>query len=71
MLKFFLIGWACVYSGNDTNCVRMGSEVVHTSLESCQQYYKLILEDASKTEGVEMNLKCVSSGLVEDYLLTP
>ena len=49
----------------------MGSEVVHNSLESCQQYYQLILEDASKSEGVEMNLKCVSSGLIEDYLLTP
>ena len=71
MLKFFLIGWAWVYADNETNCVRMGSEVVHNSLESCQQYYELILEDASKSEGVEMNLKCVSSGLVEDYLLTP
>ena len=71
MLKFFLIGWACVYSGTQTNCVRMGSEVIHNSLESCQQYYEIILEDVSKVESVEMDLTCVSSGLVEDYLLTP
>jgi len=69
MLKFFLIGWACVYSSTETSCVRMGSEVIHNSLESCQQHYNLILGELSKIEDVEMKLTCVSSGVLEDYLL--
>jgi hypothetical protein len=69
MLKFFLIGWACVYSSTEKSCVRMGSEVVHNSLESCQQYYNLVLKDLSKIEDVEMKLTCVGSGVLEDYLL--
>jgi small nuclear ribonucleoprotein (snRNP)-like protein len=47
----------------------MGSEVIHNSLESCQQYYNLVLEDLSKVEDVEMKLTCVNSGILEDYLL--
>jgi hypothetical protein len=69
MLKFFLVGWACVSSGVGEQCVRMGSEVIHTSLESCQQHYELILKEISKNEGVTVSLNCVSSGVIEDYLL--
>jgi hypothetical protein len=47
----------------------MGSEVIHLSLESCQQHYNLVLEELSKVEDVEMKLTCVSSGVLEDYLL--
>jgi hypothetical protein len=47
----------------------MASEVIHNSLESCQQHYNLILGELSKIEDVEMKLTCVSSGVLEDYLL--
>tara|TARA_R110002020_G_scaffold9522_5_gene37360 strand:- start:10576 stop:10791 length:216 start_codon:yes stop_codon:yes gene_type:complete len=69
MLKFFLIGWACVYSGTQEQCIRMGSEVVHDSIESCQQHYNLILEEVAKVDSVEIKLSCVSSGIIEDYIL--
>ena len=69
MLKFFLIGWACVYSGTQEQCVRMGSEVIHDSIESCEQHYEVILEKISKVKDVEIKLTCVSSGVIEDYLL--
>tara|TARA_B100001057_G_C22244009_1_gene716900 strand:+ start:331 stop:546 length:216 start_codon:yes stop_codon:yes gene_type:complete len=69
MLKFFLIGWACVYSGTQEQCVRMGSEVIHDSIESCEQHYEVILEEISKVKDVEIKLTCVSSGVIEDYLL--
>jgi hypothetical protein len=69
MLKFFLIGWACVYSSTETSCVRMGSEVIHNSLESCQQHYNLVLKELSKVEDVEIKLTCVNSVILEDYLL--
>ena len=69
MFKFFLIGWACVSSGVEKQCVRMGSEVIHTSIESCQQHYELILKEILKVEDVTVNLNCVSSGVIEDYLL--
>ena len=69
MLKFFLIGWACVYSGTQEQCVRMGSEVIHENIESCEQHYEVILEEISKVKDVEIKLTCVSSGVIEDYIL--
>jgi|TARA_X000001316_G_scaffold2992_1_gene527 transposase-like protein len=69
MLKFFLIGWACVYSGTQEQCVRMGSEVIHETIESCEQHYEVILEEISKVKDVEIKLTCVSSGVIEDYIL--
>jgi transposase-like protein len=69
MLKFFLIGWACVYSGTQEQCVRMGSEVIHETIESCEQHYEVILEEISKVKDVELKLTCVSSGVIEDYIL--
>tara|TARA_R110002012_G_scaffold103196_4_gene243049 strand:+ start:1448 stop:1597 length:150 start_codon:yes stop_codon:yes gene_type:complete len=47
----------------------MGSEVVHDSIESCQQHYNLILEEVAKVDSVEIKLSCVSSGIIEDYIL--
>ena len=69
MLKFFLIGWACVYSGTQEQCVSMGSEVIHETIESCEQHYEVILEEISKVKDVEIKLTCVSSGVIEDYIL--
>jgi|TARA_R100001460_G_scaffold52499_2_gene91352 hypothetical protein len=69
MLKFFLIGWACVSSSGQEQCIRVGSEVIHDTFESCQQHYGLILSEISKVEDVNMQLNCVSSGVIEDLML--
>jgi len=45
MLKFFLIGWACIGAGIDQKCVRLGSEVIFSSYEECNQYYQLIANE--------------------------
>ena len=69
MLKFFLVGWACVGLGYDQKCVRLGSEVIFESYEECAQYYDVILEDLyGRDETLEMKFSCVSSGVLEDLL---
>jgi len=69
VLKFFLVGWACVGLELDQKCVRLGSEVVFTSYEECSQYYDVISKDLySRDETIVLNFTCVSSGLLEDLL---
>ena len=69
MLKFFLVGWACIGVGYDQNCVRLGSEVIFESYEECAQYYDVILEDLyGRDETLKMKFHCVSSGILEDLL---
>jgi hypothetical protein len=69
MLKFFLVGWACVGVGYDQKCVRLGSEVVFENFEECSQYYDVISKDLySRDETIELKFHCVSSGVLEDLL---
>tara|TARA_R100001460_G_scaffold18555_4_gene39386 strand:- start:10 stop:219 length:210 start_codon:yes stop_codon:yes gene_type:complete len=69
MLKFFLLGWACVGIGIDQKCVRLGSEVNFTTYEECAQYFDVIQKELnSRDETVTMNFTCVSAGLLEDLL---
>jgi len=69
MLKFFLVGWACVGLNYEQNCVRLGSEVIFESYEECAQYYDVILEDLyGRDETLKMKFHCVSSGVLEDLL---
>lgn len=69
MLKFFLLGWACVGIGIDQKCVRLGSEVSFTTYEECAQYFDVIQNELnSRDETVNMNFTCVSAGLLEDLL---
>lgn len=69
MLKFFLIGWACIGLGYDQKCVRLGSEVVFEDFEECAQYYDVISKDLySRDETIELKFHCVSSGVLEDLL---
>tara|TARA_R100001086_G_scaffold5511_1_gene3479 strand:- start:369 stop:578 length:210 start_codon:yes stop_codon:yes gene_type:complete len=69
MLKFFLVGWACIGIGYDQKCVRLGSEVIFESYEECAQYYDLISADLySRDKTIEMKFHCVSSGVLEDLL---
>lgn len=68
MLKFFLVGWVCLGTPNvDYKCVRMASEVVHDTYESCNEYYQLVATDLADT-GAELNFTCVQAGLIEDVL---
>ena len=68
MLKFFLVGWVCLGTPNvDYQCVRMGSEVVHDSYESCNQYFQEVKKDLADT-GVELKFTCVQAGLLEEVL---
>ena len=69
MLKFFLVGWACIGIGYDQKCVRLGSEVIFESYEECAQYYDVVSEVLySRDETITMKFHCVSSGLIEDFL---
>ena len=69
MLKFFLVGWACIGLGYDQKCVRLGSEVIFEDFEECAQYYDVISEVLySRDETVTMKFHCVSSGIIEDFL---
>jgi hypothetical protein len=69
MLKFFLVGWACIGVGYDQKCVRLGSEVVFENFEECSQYYDVISKDLySRDETIELKFHCVSSGVLEDLL---
>ena len=69
MLKFFLVGWACIGIGYDQKCVRLGSEVVFESHEECAQYYDVVSTELySRDETIDMKFHCVSSGVLEDLL---
>jgi len=68
MLKFFLVGWVCLGTPNvDYQCVRMGSEVIHDSYESCNQYFQEVREELADTKA-ELKFTCVQAGLLEDVL---
>ena len=69
MLKFFLVGWACVGLVPDQTCVRMGSEVIFSSYEECNEYYGLVRDDTQDLNNtVTMKFTCVQAGLLEDLL---
>ena len=69
MLKFFLIGWACIGVGIDQKCVRLGSEVIFQSYEECNQYYQLIANElVGRDETIKLQFTCASSGVLEDLL---
>ena len=69
MLKFFLVGWACIGLGYDQKCVRLGSEVIFDSYEECNEYYQLVATElTSRDETIELQFNCASSGVLEDLL---
>ena len=68
MLKFFLVGWVCIGVGVDQQCVRMGSEIVHPTYESCNEYYQILREEFKDAKDVDLRFTCVQAGLVEDIL---
>ena len=68
MLKFFLVGWVCIGTELDKQCVRMGSEVIFNTYEECNEYYQLARSDLSNIRDTELKFTCVQAGLLEDVL---
>ena len=68
MLKFFLVGWVCIGTGLDKQCVRMGSEVIFDTYEECNEYYQLARSDLSNLKDTELKFTCVQAGLIEDVI---
>jgi hypothetical protein len=69
MLKFLLVGWACIGTGLDQKCVKLASEVIHENVEDCSQYYTVIRDDLqSRDTTITLNFNCVQTGLLEDLL---
>jgi hypothetical protein len=68
VLKFFLVGWVCIGTGLDKQCVRMGSEVIFDTYQECNEYYQLARSDLSNLKDTELKFTCVQAGLLEDVL---
>lgn len=69
MLKFILVGWACIGAGLDQKCVKLASEVIHNNYEDCSQYYNVIQDDLlSRDPSIILNFNCVQTGVLEDLL---
>ena len=67
MLKFFLVGWVCLGQGVEQKCVRMGSQVIHDSYESCNDYFDVIRGEMSDVKDLKLQFTCVQAGLLEDF----
>lgn len=68
MLKFFLVGWVCIGGVSNETCVRMGSEVIHSSYQECNQYYQTVTYKLQDLKDVTLKFTCVEAGLIEDVL---
>lgn len=62
------MGWVCIGTGLDKQCVRMGSEVIFDTYEECNEYYQLARSDLSNLKDTELKFTCVQAGLLEDVL---
>ena len=67
-LKYFLIGWVCIGSGFEQQCLRNVSEVTFPDYEECNQYYNLVTEDLRDLDTVKINFTCVQAATLEDLL---
>jgi len=67
LLKFFLVGWICLGQGVEQKCVRMGSQVIHDSYESCNDYFDVVRGEMSDVEDLKLQFTCVQAGLLEDF----
>ena len=62
------MGWVCIGTGLDKQCIRMGSEVIFDTYEECNEYYQLARSDLSNLKDTELKFTCVQAGLLEDVL---
>ena len=67
MLKWLLVGWVCTGVGEERACLRMASEVVHSDLESCKQYYGIVYKELN-VPNVSVQFDCVQTAVLEDAL---
>jgi len=67
-MKWFLVGWVCLGFGADQECVRMGSEVIHETYQSCNEYYQAVTQKVRDLESVTLKFTCVQAGQIEDLL---
>tara|TARA_R100001510_G_scaffold14139_1_gene11301 strand:- start:127 stop:336 length:210 start_codon:yes stop_codon:yes gene_type:complete len=69
MLKWFLVGWVCVSVSSEHKCLRMASEVVHPTLEQCQQYYGVFYEELMNKPIIKsIDFHCVQASILEDLI---
>ncbi len=69
MLKWFLVGWVCVSVASEHKCLRMASEVVHPTLEECQQYYGVFFEELTNNTIIKsIDFHCVQASILEDLI---
>tara|TARA_R100000697_G_scaffold21647_1_gene29107 strand:- start:336 stop:545 length:210 start_codon:yes stop_codon:yes gene_type:complete len=69
MLKWFLVGWVCVSVATEQKCLRMASEVVHSSLEECQEYYGVFYEELTNNPIIKsIDFHCVEASILEDLI---
>jgi len=69
VLKWLLVGWACIGQGVEQKCVKLASEVIHDTYENCSQYYDVIQDDLlSRDNSIVLNFNCVQTGVLEDLL---
>ena len=67
MLKWLLVGWVSTGVGEERACLRMASEVIHSDLESCKQYYGVVYEELN-VPNVNVQFDCVQTAVLEDAL---
>ena len=67
MLKWLLVGWVCTGFGEERACLRMASEVIHSDLESCKQYYGVVYKELN-VPNVSVQFDCVQTAVLEDAL---
>ena len=69
MLKWFLVGWVCVSVASEQKCLRMASEVVHPTLEQCQEYYGVFYEELINKPIIKsIDFHCVEASILEDLI---
>ena len=69
MLKWFLVGWVCVSVASEQKCLRMASDVVHPTLEQCQQYYSVFYEELRNKPIIKsIDFHCVEASILEDLI---
>ena len=67
MLKWLLVGWVCTGFGQEQSCLRIASEVIHTDLQSCKEYYKVIYNELN-VPNISVSFNCVQAAVLEDVL---
>ena len=67
MFKFFLFGFVCIGQGIEQECLRVASEINHSSYVECNDYYQMVKDVLSDLKGyITMNFTCIEAASLED-----